>query len=83
MLQSRGNHGQASNSHPNICRYKSRGKGNKTAHATWKSSYMWDMPHHYHLSELPENTEDFAGASDSRGANARETKVKIKIIRLS
>lgn len=24
--------------HPNICRYKSRGKGNKTAHATRKSS---------------------------------------------
>lgn len=44
---------------------------------------MWDMPHLYHLSELPENTEDFAGASDSKREQARETKVKIKIIRLS
>ena len=47
------------------------------------SWYMWDMPDHYHLSELPENIEEFAGAPDSKWEQARETKVKIKIIRLS
>lgn len=35
---------------------------------------MWDMPQHYHLSELPENIEDFAGAPDSIGSKPEKLK---------